>query len=382
MKNELNDHAHRAHALLSASSAHRWLRCPMSATAEAVEPPKDTDYTREGTMAHEVAEWVASGRSKIGPNLPKGHDDGVTPEMLDCARDYADYIREQAGPDSVVLLEQRLDFSPWVPEGFGTGDCLILDDDVLVVIDYKYGTGVAVSDENNEQMLCYALGAMNEYGSLYKINRVVMCIFQPRINNVSEWEQSAEEVLTWAEQTLKPAAEKAFGGCGEYAAGAHCKFCAHAGRCRALAKECTDTVELYGQTRTVESLAPWEVDAILRRLPMIELWAKRVQEAALARLMAGEEIPGQKLVEGRSLRKWDDAAAVVEALKAAGIGPAEYMTAPELMSPAALDKSIGKKKAAEIVGCHVTKDAGKIGIAPAEDKRPAYIPGGEFEKLE
>lgn len=379
--NELKDHASRAHALLSASSAHRWLRCPMSALAEQTEPPKDTDYTREGTLAHEVAEWVASGRS-ASENLPKGQDDGVTAEMLDCAREYADYLHEHTTPDTVILLEQKLDFSEWVPQGFGTADCILIDGETMTVIDYKYGTGVAVSAENNDQMRCYALGAIHDYGCLYDVTKVVMAIFQPRIGNVSEWEQTVEELTAWASDTLKPAAEKAFSGCGEYVAGSHCKFCAHAGRCRELAKACTEIVEHDGKPVEVENLAPWEMDALLRKLPMIELWIKRIQETALAKLMAGEEIPGQKLVEGRSLRKWDDAEAVQEALRAAGLGEGEYMTAPELMSPSQLEKSLGKKKAAEIVGCHVTKDPGKIGIAPAEDKRPEYKPGGEFDKLE
>lgn len=378
---EINDHKTRAHALLSASSAHRWLRCPMSATAEAVEEDKDTDYTREGTLAHEVAEWVASGRSKT-ENLDKGQDDGITAEMLECAGAYRDYIQEHIhSENATVLLEQRLDFSPWVPEGFGTGDCIILDDRHLTIIDYKYGAGVPVSAENNEQMICYALGALNDYGALYDIDEVTMCIFQPRINNVSEWEQTTEQLMTWASETLKPGAEKAFNGEGGYCAGPHCKFCSHAGKCRELSKECTRTVELYGKTRTVESLAPWEINTILRQQPMIELWLKRVTETALQTMLAGGEIPGQKLVEGRSLRKWDNEEQVIAELRT-DYPPEDYMTAPELMSPAALEKSIGKKNVATLVGAHVVKEPGKIGIAPVEDKRPAYKPGGEFEALD
>lgn len=377
----LNDHKARAHALLYASSAHRWMHCPMSATAEATEPEQETDYAAEGTMAHEVAEWVASGRSKTEPH-DRGLDDGVTPEMIDHGHAYADYIKEHVkGDGAEILLEQRLDFSPWVPEGYGTGDCLILEDGHLTIIDYKYGVGVPVSAENNDQLRCYALGALNDYGALYDIEAVTMCIFQPRINNVSEWTQTTEELMSWAETELKPAAEKAFSGKGGYCAGAWCKFCRHAGKCRKLADTCTQTVEMYGKKRKVESLAPFELDEILRSFPLIELWMRRVTDAALQRMLAGEEIPGQKLVEGRSTRKWDNPGTVQREL-AAVLDPSEYMTEPELMSPAQLERSIGKNKVAELVGPYISRLPGKVGIAPAEDKRPAYVPGGDFEKLD
>lgn len=376
----LHDHKSRAHALLSASSAHRWMHCPMSATAEAIEEDRETDYAAEGTLAHEVAEWYASGRSKTD-NLDKGLDDGVTPEMLEFGQAYRDYIKEHDHGSAEILLEQRLDFSPWVPEGFGTGDCLILEDGHLTIIDYKYGQGVPVSAENNDQMRCYALGAINDYGALYDISKVTMCIFQPRINNVSEWEQTTEELMAWAEKELKPAAEKAFSGKGGYSAGPWCKFCNHAGKCRKLANTCTTTFELYGKKRKIESLAPFEIDEILRTQPLIELWLKRVYETAMQKLMAGEEIPGQKLVEGRSTRKWDQPATVQNELSAV-LDPSEFMTEPELMSPAQLEKSIGRKKVAELVGNYIVKAPGKVGIAPSEDKRPAYVLGGEFENLE
>ena len=378
---ELNDHSTRSHAILSASSAHRWIHCPMSATAEATEPDQETDFSKEGTLAHEVAEWVASGRSR-DTGLDKGSEDGITGEMIEFAESYAEYIHEHVkGASAEILLEQRLDFSPWVPEGFGTGDCLILEDRHLTIIDYKYGIGVPVSAENNDQMRCYALGALNDYGSLYDIDGVTMCIFQPRINNVSEWEQTTEDLMRWAEKELKPAAEKAFNGKGGYCAGAWCKFCKHAGKCRELTKVCTKTVDLFGKKRKVESLAPFEIDEILRSFPMIELWMKRITETALQRMMNGEEIPGQKLVEGRSTRKWDSPEQVIAELRT-DYPESEYMTKPELMSVAALEKSIGKKNVAVLVGGHVVKAPGKIDIVPVEDKRPEYKPGGEFENLD
>lgn len=375
----VNDHTKRAHALLSASSAHRWINCPMSAIAESIEQDQATDYAVEGTLAHEVAECLARNTEDF--------PEGITKEMIDCAEAYRDYIQEHIkSGDATILLEQRLDFSPWVPEGFGTGDCLILEDKHLTIIDYKYGVGVPVTAENNDQMRLYALGALNDYGDLYDIEAVTMCIFQPRINNVSEWEQTTGELLTWAVDTLKPAADKAYRGSGGYKAGAWCKFCKHAGKCRKLADACTTTFELYGKKRKVENLTPFELDEVLRSFSMIELWMKRVTETALQKLMAGEEIPGQKLVEGRSLRKWTDPEQVLHDLNAlpaeANITAEDYMTAPELVSPAQLEKNIGKKRFGELMAGYVTKAPGKIGIAPAEDKRPAYVPGGDFEKLD
>lgn len=365
----------RSHAILSASSSSRWMSCTKSALAEYLEPNETTPFAEEGTTAHEVAERVASGE-KVEP------DEKITAEMIGHASNYSAYIMEHTTQDSTVMLEQRLDFSPWVPGGFGTGDCLILDDGHITVIDYKYGTGVAVSAENNSQMRLYALGAINDYGAIYSAETVTMCIYQPRINNISEETITVDELMTWAEETLKPAAKLAAEGKGDYKPGPHCKFCRHAGKCRELTKTCTEAFRINGTTHKVENLAPWEYDEILRMQPLIELWLKRVTETALQKLMAGEEIPGQKLVEGRSSRKWDNPDEVVKDLFNADIDRDQYMTAPELMSPSQLEKSIGKKKLAELVGQHITKAPGKIGLAPVEDKRPAYNPAGEFENLE
>lgn len=263
----MKDHKARAHAVLSASSSSRWLVCPRSAVAEAKEPETSTPFTEEGTLAHEVAEQIASG----GTAEPGG---AITAEMIEHAKAYADYIQEQTTPDSIVLLEQRLDFSNWVPGGFGTGDCLILDSPRLKVIDYKYGLGVPVSAEANTQMMLYALGALNDYGSLYDIETVTMCIFQPRLGNISEAEVSTKDLLAWAEQILKPIAALAYEGGGDYHPGPHCKFCKHAGKCRELTKTCTESFRLNGKLQKVESLAPWEYDEILRMQPLIELWLK------------------------------------------------------------------------------------------------------------
>ena len=368
---ELNDHKSRAHALLSASSSHRWLECPPSAVANEAYPDQETSFAQEGTLAHEVAEWVASGKSKTH-SLDKGQDDGVTKEMLECANEYADYIEEQKkSNDAIVLLEQRVDFSPWVPEGFGTCDCIIIQDETLTIIDYKYGQGVMVSATDNPQMKLYALGAMNDYGIALDVKKVELHIFQPRMNNISTDSLTVEELMEWAEKTVKPTAEKAIKGKGKYAPGDHCRFCQHAGKCRALTKLCTEFIDTHGLRVALPVLAPHEVADVLRMEPMVTLWLKKVKEQAMTTLMNGEELPGYKLVEGKlGNRKWRNERAVFEKLKVVGYDDKE-ITETKLLSPSQMDKALGKKKVAELLDEYIERAPGAPTIAPITDKRPA-----------
>ena len=376
---EMNDHSQRAHALLSASSAHRWLACPPSAVAAEAYPRKDTDFTKEGTLAHEVAEWIASGKSKK-VNLDKGQDDGVTAEMIDCARGYADYIQEQIKSDTaVVLLEQRVSFSYHVPDGFGTADCILIQGDTMDIIDYTFGKGVAVSATDNPQMKLYGLGALNEFGFAYDIAKVRLHIYQPRMNNISVDELTVEDLLDWGEKVVKPTAAKAAKGKGDYKPGEHCRFCPHAGRCRALMKFCTEFVTTHGMRVGVPVLAPWEVAEALTMEPMVSLWLKRVKEQALTTLLSGGDVPGYKVVAGRSTRDWADNLEVAEALKKAGYG-VEEITETKLLSPYNMERTLGKKKVAELVGGHILTKSGSPTIAPQTDKRPVYDPSAETLK--
>ena len=378
---ETIDHSSRAHALLSASSAHRWLNCPPSAVAAEAYPRQDTEYTQEGTLAHEVGEHVARGGN---PNLEELQDQmpDVTQEMIECAKGYADYIQEQIQePDALVMLEQKVDFSPWVPDGYGTGDCIIIQRDTMDVIDYKYGKGVAVSAVDNPQEMCYGLGALNEYGFAYEIERVRLHIYQPRINNVSVHEMTVAELLAWGE-AIKPVAEQAAKGKGKYSAGAWCKFCPHAGRCRTLTKVCSEYVETHGLKVRVPVLAAHEVAEVLAMEPLVTLWLKRVKDQALSTILSGEQIPGYKVVEGKpGNRKWFDELQVLAVLEEAGYSR-EDVTETKLLSPAGMDKALGKKKAAELLEGMVTRSAGAPVIAPESDKRPTYNPADDFEKLE
>ena len=377
---ELNNHSERAHALLSASSAHRWLECPPSAVANEAYPDQETSFANEGTLAHEVAEWVASGKSK-NHTLDKGQDEGITKEMVECAKEYADYIDEQKkSNDAIVLLEQRVDFSPWVPDGFGTCDCIIIQDDTLTIIDYKYGQGVMVSAADNPQMKLYALGAMNDYGIAMDVKKVELHIFQPRMNNISTDSLTVEELMDWAEKTVKPTAEKAIKGKGKYAPGEHCRFCQHGGKCRALTRLCTEYLDTHGLRVALPVLAPHEVADVLRMEPMVTLWLKKVKEQALTTLMNGEELPGYKLVEGKlGNRKWKDEMDVSTKLITAGY-TREDITETKLLSPSQMDKAIGKKKVAELLDGLIERAPGAPTIAPITDKRPALDRLAEAQK--
>ncbi len=376
---EIN-HKNRAHALLSASSAHRWLACPPSAVAAEAYPAQDTEFTREGTLAHEVAELVArkGWTEQVAKHLQRR---GIDQEMIECAKGYADYIQEQIkSDDAVVLLEQRVDFSPWVPDGFGTCDCIILQGDTMTVIDYKYGVGVPVSAEGNPQMKLYGLGALNDFGIAYDVSRVEMHIYQPRINNVSDCSLMVEDLMEWAEQEAKPTATKAIKGEGSYCAGTWCKFCPHAGRCQKLTNVCTEFVETHDLRVAVPVLAPHEVAEVLAMEPIIALWLKRVKAQAMTTLLDGGDIPGYKVVEGKQgNRKWADEVQVARVLGENGYS-LEEVTETKLLSPAAMDKAIGKKKVAELLEQLIDRSPGAPTVVPETDKRPAYDRLAEAQK--
>jgi hypothetical protein len=348
--------------------------------AAAAYPKTDTDFTREGTLAHEVAETIACGRVKAA-NVETNDDTGVTPEMVECAQGYADYIQEQIrDDDALVMLEQRVDFSPWVPGGFGTADCIIIQGDTMDVIDYKFGKGVAVSAIDNAQEKCYGLGALNDYGFAYEIERVRLHIYQPRLNNVSTFEISAADLLAWGE-AIKPVADDAAKGKGKYNAGAWCKFCPHAGRCRTLTKICSEYVQTHGLKVQVPILAPHEVAEVLAMEPLVTLWLKRVKDQALAGMLNGEQVPGFKVVAGRGSRAWADDLEVAATLEKAGY-TREDITETNVLTVAKMEKAIGKKTVAELLAGHILNHTGAPTVAPETDKRPTYNPADEFEKLE
>ena len=375
------NHSSRAQALLSASSAHRWLACPPSAVAQELYPPgKPSEQALEGTLAHEVAEIVVSASlNRPFADLPDGH----TREMVDHANGYRDYIFELiTDPNALILLEQRVDFSPWVEDGFGTADCIIIQGNTMDVIDYKYGKGVPVSAKDNPQEMLYGLGALNDYGFAYDIETVRLHIFQPRIGNISVDEHTAADLLRWGEDGVKPIAKKAARGEGDYSAGMHCRWCAHAGKCQALTETCSSFVKHHDVTIKVPTLAPWEVAEVLDKEPLITMWLKRVKETALTEMLNGETVPGYKVVEGKAgNRKWTDEPNAAGILTKAGYA-LEEITETKLLSPSALGKVIGKKEMELLLGDMIDRAPGSPVIVPVTDKRQEYNTENNFKNLE
>ena len=377
------NHSNRAHALLSASSAHRWLACPPSAVAQELYPlGKPSEHALEGTLAHEVAE--AFVRYRLFGDAPPdytGRTD-ITKEMTECARAYADYIEEQIkDPNALILLEQRVDFSPWVPDGFGTADCIIIQGKTMDVIDLKYGKGVEVSAKDNPQEMLYGLGALNDYGFAYDIETVRLHIFQPRISNISVDEHTTDELMSWSEH-VKLVADMAAKGEGEYNPGLHCRWCAHAGKCPKLAETCSRYVQHHDMRIKVLTLPPYEVANVLEAEPLITLWLKRVKETALTDMLKGEQIPGYKVVEGKAgNRKWVNEPNVAGILTKAGYS-LEDVTETKLLSPAALGKVIGRRDMELLLGDMIERAPGSPVIAHVTDKRPSYDDANYFKNLE
>ncbi len=384
---ELN-HKGRAHAFLGASKAELWLNCPGSATANSQYEREESSYAAEGTTAHEVAQTILESCLLRGFNVD-GYEEGasdlngkpeVTLEMLECAQGYCEYIQELMSPGGTVLVEQRLDYSTWVPGGFGTADCIVIAPDIITVVDYKYGKGVAVSAEDNPQMKLYALGVIQSFDCVYDFSTVRMAIYQPRMNNVSEYKLTVAELLDWAENVVAPVAAKAYKGSEEYHAGPWCqKFCQHAGRCRALTVYCSDFVRTHGGLTAVPHLAPEEYLEIFQAKPLIETWLKKTLAAATDSILAGNPVEGLKVVEGRSSRKWADPEAVEQFMQTEEYDQDAYMEPAKLMTPAALEKSLGKKKVAELLGDRIVKSPGNPTLVLASDKRKAYDPGADFD---
>ena len=377
----------RGHAILSPSSAERWIHCPPSAKINAEAPRTDTVYTREGTLAHAVCELKARkhfltgiGPKKFKAQMDKFRADELWQDEIDRHSDaYLEALKDIAATFNGVVyvaLEQRVDFSEYVPDGYGTADCIMIgqaegvEGDVLHVVDFKYGKGVDVSARKNPQMMLYALGAVLDYMPIYDIFTVRMTIVQPRIKSEPDtWELEARDLLRWAEDTVKPAAEQATRGEGEFLEGDWCRWCAIRGNCRARATANT-ALEDFGFKLPPAELDDDEVARALTLGQRLKSWLSDLEEYALGACLEGKEIPGWKAVEGRSVRAWSDPEMAFDAARAAGI-PDEMLYERKPVTLAALEKIMGKKPFVEALGEYVTTPPGKPTLARAEDKRPA-----------
>ena len=364
------------HAILSASSSHRWLNCNPSARLEQEFADRETDAAAEGTAAHALCEHKLRRALKMRSKKPISPYDC---DEMDAYTDaYVEFVMEalaeakQECKDPLVLIEQKLDFSCYVPDGYGTGDCLIVADKLLHIIDFKYGQGVLVDAEQNPQMMLYALGALRLFDSLYDITEVSMSIFQPRRENVSTWTISVDDLLDWAENTLKPKAELAFKGEGEYTPGSWCQFCKAAVKCRARA-EAKLQLARY-EFAMPPLLSDEEIEDILLKLDDLTKWANEITAYAQdAAVNHGKVWRGFKLVESRTNRRYTDEEAVAQAANAAGY---HDIYKKSLIPITEMERLMGKKTFAEILGALVEKPKGKPTLVPASDKRPAIVSTG------
>ncbi len=359
------------HALLSASSSHRWLNCSPSARLEQEFDDTESTAAAEGTAAHALCEHKLKKALKRRSKKPVSEYD--CDEMDAYTDDYVGFVIEaveeakQTCADPLVLIEQRLDFSCYVPEGFGTGDCVIVADGLLHIIDFKYGQGVLVEAEENPQMMLYALGALRLFDAIYDIKEIAMTIYQPRRENISTWTITVDDLLSWTENVLKPKAELAFRGEGEYIPGSWCTFCKAAVKCRARA-EAKLQLARY-EFALPPLLTDTEIEDILLKLDDLTKWANEIQAYAQdAAINHGKVWSGFKLVESTTKRKYTDEDAVIEAANAAGYTD---IFRKSLIPITEMEKLMGKKNFAAILGSLVEKPKGRPTLVPASDKRPA-----------
>nr|DAI40658.1 MAG TPA: Protein of unknown function (DUF2800) [Caudoviricetes sp.] len=369
-------HADRNHALLSASGAYRWLSCPGSARLEDKFEDEPSIYAAEGTLAHEMAELkiVKQFTTNLRPSEFKKRinelkkNELYSAEMDRYTNEYRDYINDiylsfESKP--FFLAEQKVDFSSYVPEGFGTVDCTLVGDKVIHIFDLKYGKGVPVTAENNPQGMLYALGTYLEQSAIDEIEKIVIHIIQPRIKNTSSFEITSEKLLEWAE-SIKDIAQKAYEGSNEFHVGEHCGFCKANGNCRKQAEKYMD-IEVTDPALLTDE----EIGEGLAKVKELSKWAKKFEDYALVRAQNGGNVKGWKLVAGRGgNRTFTDKAVAAQLLEEVGLAREEIYKS-ELISVTAAEKLLGEETLYKIAGNYIQKPEGKPTLATLDDKRPA-----------
>ena len=369
------------HALLSASSASRWMACPPSARLEENYKNTSSPAAAEGTLAHELGELKLKKELGIITKRQYGYshkklalNDLYAPDMDEYVDRYVELCMEKVAeaktktPDAVVRIEMRLNFSRWVPEGFGTGDFVIIADDSIEIIDLKYGKGIPVSAVDNIQMRLYALGAISEYIYLYGVDKIKMTIAQPRLDSISSDEISAFDLMHWGDYTVNPLAEQAIKGEGDYCSGSHCIWCGAKAECRERASQNMELAKFEFAPGPV--LSPEEIAEIIGQTSELAKWAKDIQAFALDQALAGILYPGWKVVEGKSSRKYSDVAKIVETLLDQDI--ADIYKPIELRGITDMEKTVGKKVFNDLCSAYVEKPQGKPVLVIETDKRSVF----------
>lgn len=361
------------HAALSASSSHRWMNCPPSVRLTEHIADSGSIYAAEGSEAHALCEYKLRRLLGMDAENPLDCPGGLQyydSTMEDAANGYVAFVMElleeirKTCSDPIVMVEQRLNFSRWVKDGFGTGDAVIVADGILQIVDFKYGTGVPVSAEDNSQMRLYALGALDMFGELYDVDTVKMTIYQPRLSNISTDSVSKDDLLDWAESTLRPVAELAYKGEGEMNAGSWCRFCKLRTTCRKRAE--ANLALAQHDFKLPPTLSDEEIAIILDQLDDLTSWAADIREYALTAALSGTHFDGWKLVEGRANRRYTNEEAVAQAVIGSGHDPYER----KLLGITAMEKLLGKKQFATLLADLVERPQGKPTLVPASDKRP------------
>ncbi|MFR1377856.1 MAG: DUF2800 domain-containing protein [Clostridium neonatale] len=359
------------HALLSASASHRWLTCTPAPVLEASVNEETSTFAEEGTAAHALSEFKIKKYLKMKCKKPKSefYDD----EMEEYTNVYVDYVTEliikvkQACKDPLILIEQKLDFSNYVPEGFGTGDLVIVADKTVYIVDLKYGKGVQVTAEKNPQMMLYALGALNLFEALYNIENINMTIVQPRLESISTYEISVDELINWADTELKPKAELAIKGEGEFVPGEHCRFCRVRKTCRARSESLLELARYEFKMPVL--LCDYEIEDVLSLCNQLSKWAEDIYSYATEKAVnEGKKWTGFKLVEGRSNRKYSNESLVIETVTGAGYEEKDIYKRT-LLGITEMEKLLGKKKFTDILGIFIEKPKGKITLVSEFDKR-------------
>ena len=374
------NHKERAHAKLSASGASRWATCPGSVLMEDGIPDRESIYAQEGTLAHEMSELKLKhyldpkgfGKRKLNAAIKKLKENELYQAEMESYTDtYVDFIKEKAlsfPSNPYIEIEKRVDFSRWVEGGFGTCDCILIHGSTLSIIDLKYGKGVPVSAEQNEQLILYALGAYDAFNLIYNLDKIEMNIVQPRINNFSTWEISLTELLLWGDY-FKVQAEKALGGNGELVPSAKaCKFCKARDICTARAE---NNLSLESEIKLKPNEIPKDkLYEYISRGEDIAKWVADLKAYALDMCLKGEDVKGLKAVAGRTSRSWTNQDEAINKLIEGGIDEAIiYDKVP--LTLAKLEKALGKQQFTTLVGDLVVTSEGKPTLVFENDKRPA-----------